>query len=612
MPGSRARRIAYYATPMLFCVLVHWIAVRTWFWGDDFAWLGLPLEAHGFRDWLDVLFGPRAQGTVRTLSERVYFLVCTDLFGINAAPFRIWAFLTQFANLYLLSRIAQHITGSSVAGLLAPLLWCLNAGLAVAMAWSSAYNEICCSFFLLLAFWLLLRYFDTGRREYWIWQWVAFLLGFGALELIVMYPAIASLYAWLWQRRQLRRTVWLFVPSAAFTVAHFTLVPKSADPHYAMHFTAVVFVNLWHYWGFAVGAYRADVVDWRPLWLGLSFSVACLAAVAYLAIKQFRITAFCAGWFVLLLLPVLPLTNHFTEYYLTMPAIGLAVLGAFAIVEYPKAAVPLILLGAVLSVSDLRVTEFFNFERARRMKRVVTGLEEQRSIYEGKEVIMTGVDNDTFWSGFADDPFRLIGIPEIVLAPGTEKSIDAHPEWGGIQKFVTPLEPALQAIKQNRAVVFALSDDGRVHEITRRYQIIAASQFLAEHREKVDVGDPLYASRLGPGWYNAENGFRWMGKSASVQIGGPTEKGATLIVTGYCPAAVLAQGPVVLTVLAESHKLGAATLTHPDQKFELTFAVPDVLTGKYMINVAVEVNRTTRAGSDPRPLGLIFGTFRMK
>ena len=50
-------------------------------------------------------------------------------------------------------------------------------------------------FFILLAFRLFLAYIDTGQRKYWIWQWVVFLLGFGVLELNVVYPALAAGYA---------------------------------------------------------------------------------------------------------------------------------------------------------------------------------------------------------------------------------------------------------------------------------------------------------------------------------------------------------------------------------------------------------------------------------
>ncbi|HEV2689587.1 MAG TPA: glycosyltransferase family 39 protein, partial [Bryobacteraceae bacterium] len=195
LPQGRIRQALYYGLPMLFCLAVHWMVLKTWFSSDDFAWLGLRLQVHSPSDLIDVLFRPQAEGTVRTLSERLFFLVFSTLFGLESPPFRIWAFLTQFANVVLLIQITRRLTGSELAGFVAPILWCANAGFALAIGWSAAYNQIACAFFMLLAFYLLLRYVDTGQRKYWIWQWVVFLLGFLVLELNVVYPALAAGYA---------------------------------------------------------------------------------------------------------------------------------------------------------------------------------------------------------------------------------------------------------------------------------------------------------------------------------------------------------------------------------------------------------------------------------
>ena len=80
------------------------------------------------------------------------------------------------------------------AGLYAQILWLINCGLAPAMGWSSIYNQVLSAFFFLLAFYFLLRHIETGRREYEAGHWAAFVLGLGALEINVVYPAIAALY----------------------------------------------------------------------------------------------------------------------------------------------------------------------------------------------------------------------------------------------------------------------------------------------------------------------------------------------------------------------------------------------------------------------------------
>jgi hypothetical protein len=611
MQESRAARYAYYGVPMLFCLAAHGLALQTWFSADDFAWLGLPLEIHGWHDFLDVLFGPRAQGTIRTLSERVYFLVFTEAFGLNALPFRLWAFLTQLFNIVLVMQITRRLTGSRLAAFLAPILWCANAGLAVSLDWSSAYNEICCSFFILLAFWLFLRFIDTGQRKYWIAQWVVFLLGFGALELNVMYPALVFAYCLCCARDQLRRVVWLFIPSALFTAFHFLYVPQSHDPNYSMHFSAAILKTLWSYWGFALGALRPELVDWRPLWLGLTITLLITAALVAFTVRRRGPALFLLAWFFIMMAPLAPLTNHFSEYYLTIPMIGVAMLGGWATAQNRWLALPLVALYLTVSIADLYSADRYFYRRARLMKRLVKGLEAERSKVQGKAIVLSGVDNDLFWSGFFDDPFRLLGIREIYLAPGGEKGIDKHPEWGGIDRFVTSLDKVAALLHEHRAVAFAVNSNGIV-DITKSYQQVVEAQFASEHRDFADAGDPVYASRLGAGWYPIENGYRWTAKRAVVHLGGPQQAGEHLFVDGYCPAPVLADGPVELTVSADGRKLGSASLSKPGESFELQFPAPAELVGKYDVEVAVEVNHTITPPSDPRPMGLTFGTFRMK
>ncbi len=597
-PGLRTRWV-FYAVPILFCIAVHWIALKTWFRADDFAWLGLHLDIWSPHDFFDVLFGWRAQGTIRTISERLYFLTFSWLFGLNALPFRIWAFLTQIANIVLLMRITRHITGSTRAAFLAPILWSANAGLAIALNWSSAYNEICFAFFLLLAFYLFLT-------EQWVAQWIVFLLGFFVLELNVMYPAIAAGYALCCARQHLRSALYLFIPSGLFTVLHFLYAPKTTDPSYMLHLDWAIPVTLWKYWSFATGAARPDQVDWRPLWLGIALSVIVTVALIAFAIRRGRTGAFLLAWFVIVLLPVLPLREHFTEYYLTVPTLGLAILGAWALGR--KSAYALALIYVVVSATDIHGVDQFFYAHARWMKRIVQGLEANRSVDAGKTVLFSGVTNDIFWSGFGDDPFRLIGLYHVVyLTPGSEKAIDPHPEWGGISRFVISLDDTVKALKSNQATVYNVNANG-IRNVTGTYKVIAMAQYLSEHRDFVDTGDPDYASRLGAGWYPIENHSRWMAKSATVQLSGPTRPGQMLLVTGYCPATV----PIVLSLRADQYLLGSATLRNPSKPFSLQLPMPSELTGKYAIEIQVEVNHTITPANDPRPLGLIFGKFRIE
>src|SRR5689334_98540 len=90
---------AYWLAAPLFCFVLYHGALRAWFQADDFAWLALRLDVHDWRSLLHALFDPMAQGSVRPLSERAFFLVLPWLFGPSRLPFHLCVFLTQCANL---------------------------------------------------------------------------------------------------------------------------------------------------------------------------------------------------------------------------------------------------------------------------------------------------------------------------------------------------------------------------------------------------------------------------------------------------------------------------------------------------------------------------------
>ncbi len=602
---------------MLFCLAVHWLDLKMWFFADDFAWLGLRQELHTPRDLVHILFRPEAQGTVRTLSERLFFLIFYSIFGLHSPPFRIWAFLTQFVNIFLLIRIAPRLTGSNAAGPIAAMLWTANAGLALALGWSSAYNEIAFAFFVLLAFYLFLRHIETGKKKYWIWQLLVFLLGFGALELNVMYPALAAGYALFCARAYFRKTLFLFIPSILFTAAHFIFVPTPTDPYYRMHFHSSLGM-LWTYWSFTIGALRQAPVDWRPLWLDFCAVISISLGLALFSWKKLRrrnlLPLFLLGWFVLVILPVLPLSNHFTEYYVTVPSIGLALLGAWAIVEArglaAAVAIPLTALYLIVSIADLHAAEKFNYARSRRVKYLVTALESLPKAEANKKLLLAGIDNDLFWSGLYGDPFRLIGIRQVYIVPGSEKDIDPHPEWGGISRFVMGSTEAVLAVKSHQAVVLQL-EGRRLQDVTSLYLPKLEQALDGRSFDFVDAADPQYASRLGPSWYPLEAGFRWMPKTATVKIARPAKTGQILKIKGYCPAAVVAAGSLDVSFRSDGILIGKASLKQA-QEFELQFLLPSQLIGESTMELEIEVSRTTQVAGDPRAFGLTFGTFTVE
>jgi hypothetical protein len=617
---SRALRAAWWLAPAAFFVAFYWLGLRIWFHQDDFAWLNLSLHVHSWRDLAQALFVPRSFGTIRPLSERGFFLAFYALFGLNAVAFRIAVHLTQLANLVLLAWMVRRITGSSLAGFLAPLFWACSSVLAAALAWTSSYNQILCAFFVLLSLCLLIRYGETGRRTYWVAQWVSFLLGFGALEINVVYPVIAAAYAWFWARALFRKTLWLFVPSGLYGVAHLVVAPKPESGVYAPRFDASVLQALWRYWEMALGPVRLIPVwpefgTWAPL-ATAALTAALVGFLLWQLLHRRWEFVFPLLWFLALLAPFLPFSGHVSDYYLAAPVSGLAVLGAWAVARGWQAGGWRRLLAFVLAAVYLgvslpvaRTTLRWHFERGRMARTLVYGLARARQLHPGKTILLTGVTTDLFWTAVFDKPYRLLGLTHVYLAPGAEDNIEDHPELGDLQEFILPPSVALHALEQKQAVVYDAAGD-RLRNVTGPYYALARNRWSrSELPRRIDAGNPLFASFLGPEWYPIEAGYRWMPRQATLRLGGP---GRTLRLAGFCPKEQVRSGPVHLLVRVDGHAFAPVALYRGNAPFEVAFPLPDTLAQTGELRIVLEVDRTFARPEDGRPLGLVFGSIGVR
>ena len=521
----RVRHAAWRVLPLLLLLGFYWPGLTIWFYQDDFGWLNLPRDVHSFRDLGPALFAPKAHGNMRPLGENAYFLVFGSLFGVNPLPFRIWAFLTQMGSLVLLGSIALRLTGSRAAGFWAQILWIANCGVAPLMCWTSIYNQVLSGFFFLLAFYFLLRHIETGEKFYYIAQWAAFVFGLGALETNVMYPALAAVYTLLFARPFLKRILPMFPVSALAVWIHFRFAPLAHDGPYALHLDSRILTTLWTYWTWTLGPPRLAVVRPTPFWvvaltIGV-LSAACVTLIAVQARRRDYTGVFAMAWFVIVLGPYLPLSEHLTDYYVAIPAIGVAILGAWAIACAWRAR-PLWRIGAVLCVAtylanSLPVAWFitgWNHARAARVEDLVLGVAEVHQAQPGKMILLDGIDTDLFWSAIVNVPFRVMEIPHVYLVPGSESRIEGPSDL--VTKYVLAQGPALRILKEDRAVVYRV--DGPVlRNVTSRYRTV----WKPEQPRFINLGDSVYAEYLGSGWNQIGDGYRMMSQLATLQMGGP-------------------------------------------------------------------------------------------
>lgn len=624
-------RAAYWITPSILLLVIYRLSTRVWFQQDDFAWLGLDLGVYDWPSLWHTLTAPMAQGTLRILSERVLFMSSYKLFGLNHVPFRIVVFATQIGNLLLVSAITRRITGSALAGFAAPILWLVNSNLVVALSWTSAYNQILCAFFLLLALYCLIRFDETGRNRWNLGHWAAFLIGFLALELNVVYPALALGFVLLvspWERRRrllLAGVGPMSLVSAGYAVLHRMAGGEAATGVYQLHWDLSVFGTLLTYWRWVLGPERYAIthhLDPR-LVLGATWflSLVLLGFVSASLLRRRWVVLFGPWWFLVVLAPLLPLRDHLSEYYLTIPSIGLAMLGAQGLasvlpVTRPRefAAAGLALLTAVIycssSVPISRSSAQWYFERGRDVKKLVLGVAQASRLHPGKAILLTGVGDTLFWAGVFDRPFRLVGALDVYLAPGAEESIHPHPEAGEVRDYVLPALIAKKLLDREQAVVYDVSGP-RLRNITSRVRDLDSTGWRLEPVRRVDIGSPWYSGQLGPAWHREEGGYRWMPKSATVRVGGPAAGDQRLYLMAYCPAEQLTAGPLTLEVAVDGIPVGKTAIQKPAE-VDAVFSLPAELAGREWVEVKLSVDRTYRGPSDERELGLAFGTVSIR
>ncbi len=617
---TRARRAAYWLTPPLLCLLLHGRGLGCWFRGDDFAWLSLDRGIHSFHGFLAALLRPEAQGTLRPLSERAFFMAGYALFGLNPLPFHIVVFMTQFANLALVAWIGDRMAGRRGPGLWAAVFWTLSVAMLYPLGWACVFNQPLCGLCMLSALAFFIRYTETGERRYNVAQWAAFLLGFGALELNVVYPALAAAYALFRARAYLRRTFPLFIPSVVFALVHNRVAPVGREGEYGMHFTGSMLRTLGRYWTWSVGpSYQWSPFHF-PAWLfPLGVALVTAGLLAFLAAKVRSgagAAPFCLAWYLIAIAPVLPLRDHRGEYYVFLPLIGLCWLGGWAFDESVRAAggrraVAMALAGvyAFLMVPASVDSWHWFYGVTQRVRGLVEGVQAAHELHPGKAILLAGVDTDRFWNAVRDDPFELVGADHVYLAPGSEAHIEAHPALGAIGDFILPEEAVGRALGRDEVVVYDVAGP-RLRNITTLYASLPRQ--TARPPLRVDAGSPLMGYLLGPEWYPSDGNHRWMPLRATLRMGAPDAPGRTLHLSGSCPEVLLRAGPLGVKVTVDGVELPAAAIHSGENAFDLSFPLPPPVAGRPEMLVSVEVSRTIRPASDPRDLGLAFGVFEVR
>lgn len=607
-------RLAGWALACVACLWLYWPGLTAWFAMDDFAWLGLRASVPDAGGWLPVLFSPKAQGTIRPLSERLYFMGLEGLFGMEALPFRIVAFATQLLNLWLVLRLVQRVSGSLAAGVAAALLWTANSSLALAMSWSSAYNQILWPCFMLGACNARWTWLTTGaRRARWA-EWALYLLGFGALELQVVYPVLAAALTLTYYRERWRELIPLFVVAGGYTALNRSLARPSDSSVYTLYWDGSMFGTLWTYVRMATGLWRPErVPENAEWWLAAEFlvGVGALAGLAWLAWKREKWALFAVVWFFAALGPILPLKNHVSDYYLTVPSLGLAMALGLAVARRPWWALAPVVAYAAGSGYWARETVNYNHTRAEQGRVLLGGVREASRLHPGAAILLTAVSSEQYWGVMNDNPFRLIPGLRVYLAPGGDENIEKHPELGDPAAFVMPGPTARAALEAGQAVVYSPAG-GKLRNVTTLWQSIARQRWGGELSPMVELGQPLFSTQLEAGWHPIEQGFRWSAGRAALRLGATAEV-TRLTIDAFRGGEAGVRGAVKLVARVNGTEVGRWEMPRDDSALAVTAPLPAGLDKSEPVRVDFEITPVLREdGTGGRELGLAFSKIGLR
>jgi hypothetical protein len=447
------------AVPAILLAVLYAPALRASYRLDDLAWLSLRNTIENGHSLLWALFSPQAQGSIRPLGERVWFLLASSLFGLNPFPLHLLALVIQIANVVLLVAAGRRLLGSSLAAGIAATVWVVNDSLVEPMVWASAFNEILYTFWFLLAFNAFMRWIDSGKSTWLAEHLAAIVMGFGTLELMVVFPLIAAVYVALFAPRHWKAVLPSAGVAAAFVAAHLFFVRLPLSGPYRMIFGWSVVKNLAHYWTNVLGPEEYGRIHQSGRGLAVAGSVFMSAAVllwVIAGIRRRQLTGlFCVLWFVLGLAPILPLSEHFTPYYSFVPLIGLAWLAGDAVVTVRSRWGRAVALACVVSCTFCQTTSTlfvrdWNRERSSEVEVREAGLlsavQEIRRVQPQGPVFLDGLDTEQFWWGLCYGELTRRGYRDLHILPDAAEHGVAIPprEWCVDRNFqLSPSETAL-------------------------------------------------------------------------------------------------------------------------------------------------------------------------
>lgn len=272
----------------------------------------------------------------RALSGSIWFGVITRPFGVNALAFFSTSYLLHACTVVLLYALVRRSSGGMLASTIAAALFASSRLFLTVVGQAVGIGDLLALAFTLIAGLSLIRHSASDR---WIAP-TAFALALLAKENVIALPA--AYLALPAVGRDLRDRLTRVAPLLALSIAWaaYLFVGRGSSsvlggPAYGTSFGVQILRSLGTYASWLVD-FVNPAPDFSPTanpmaWVAGAIVIGAAGGLAWIAREKAPLMQFGVVWFVLGIVPVLPLVHQHNLHYLYAPfaGIGIAIGGAF-------------------------------------------------------------------------------------------------------------------------------------------------------------------------------------------------------------------------------------------------------------------------------------------